>query len=338
MSIYNPLLADIKQDYPALFDLVKGGMKKVFADEEIPEEEVGFVAMHFGAALDRGQGEFPSRVLVICDSGIASSRMLASRLEKAFPQIRHLRNASLFDLEDLEAEEFDLVVSTVPLPMPEGGYVQVRPLLSADDEERIRDHLRKLKIRSRLADRAVSESLEVLGGGQTRFRQMAEATQTIAELMEDFFLERHEACGSVPEAVRLMCLSLVRARMISEPQSLQRALLARLELGGIGIPGTNLALFHARDDAALRPSFSAHDLDEPLEIGGMDGTAMSVRRNMLMVAPLELSSIALEAISEISVAMVERPADLEVFQRGSEEQVTSVLQNLFARYLQNKLA
>src|SRR5918998_4564218 len=40
MRIYNPLLSEIKEDYPALFDLVNRGMKKVFMDEEIPEEEV----------------------------------------------------------------------------------------------------------------------------------------------------------------------------------------------------------------------------------------------------------------------------------------------------------
>src|ERR687890_2569173 len=107
LNIYNPLLSEIKEDYPALFDLVNRGMEKVFVDEEIPEEEVGFVAMHFGAALDRGQGEFPQKVLVICSAGIGSARMLASRLEKAFPQIQRIHNASLFDIDGLDANEFD---------------------------------------------------------------------------------------------------------------------------------------------------------------------------------------------------------------------------------------
>lgn len=337
LRIYNPLLDEVKDDYPALFDLVDRALKKVFVDEEIPQEEVGFVAMHFGAALDRGQGEFPSRVLVICDAGIATSSMLASRLEKAFPRIRQIRNASLFDLDNLDASEFDLVVSTVPLPMPEGAYVQVRPFLSADEVERITDHLREKWINARLADRAASESLEVLGGGQTRFRQMAEATQTIAELMEDFFLERQKAGGSVPEAVRLICASLAERGLISDPRRLEEALLARLEVGGIGIPDTTLALFHARNDAAERPVFSVHDFDQSLGIEGMDGAPMLVRRSLLMVAPMELSPVALEAISEISVAIVERPAEREVFEGGSEEQILATLQRIFARFLQNKL-
>ncbi len=338
MRIYNPLLSDIKEDYPALFDLVDRGMKKVFVDEDIPEEEVGFVAMHLGAALDRGQGRFPQSVLVICPAGIGSARMLASRLEQAFPQIRQIRNTSLFELDGIEAGQFDLVVSTVTLPLPEGSYVLAQPLLSEEDVERINDHLRGRGTRTLREASAASESLEVFGGGQTKFFQMAEATQMIAELLEDVYVEYHEARGSVPEAVRRMCYSLAARGLVREPERLEAGLLTRMERGGIGIPGTTLALFHARGDTVVRPSFSVHDFDEPLELEGMDGTTMRVRRSLLMVAPVELSPIALEAISEISVAMVERPAEREVFEDGSEARVVAVLNSIFARYLQNILA
>jgi mannitol operon transcriptional antiterminator len=338
LRISNPLLSEMKEDYPALFDLVDRGMKKVFVEDEIPGEEVGFVAMHFGAALDRGQGNFPNSVLIICPSGISSSKILASRLEKAFPQIQQIHNASLFDMDGLDANEFDLVVSTVSLHIPDESYVQVQPLLSEDEVDRIRDHLREKRLGGRLANRAISESLEVFGGGQEKLRQMAEATQLIAELVDDVFVERHEARGSIPEAVRRMCGSLTARELVSDPGSLEASLLARMELGGIGIPGTALALFHARDATVVRPAFSLHDFDEPLEIEGMDGTMMRVRRTLLMVAPLDISTVALEAISEISVAMVEQPVERETFETGSEAQVVAVLQNIFARYLHDKLS
>jgi mannitol operon transcriptional antiterminator len=337
MRISNPLLSEIKEDYPALFDLADRGMEKIFVEDEIPEEEAAFVAMHFGAALDREQGNFPNSVLIICPSGIASSKILSSRLERAFPQIRRVRNASLLDLERLDANGFDLVVSTVPLQIPDGSYVQVRPLLSEDEVAEIRDHLRGKLLGERPVNRAVSESLEVFGGGQEKLRQMAEATQLIAELVDDVSVERHEARGSIPEAVRLMCASLAARSLVSDPRSLQESLLARMELGGIGIPDTALALFHARDDTVVRPAFSLHDFDEPLELEGMDGASMRVRRTLLMVAPLDISTVALEAISEISVAMVEQPAERETFENGSEAQVVAVLQNIFARYLRDKL-
>ncbi|HKZ27936.1 MAG TPA: BglG family transcription antiterminator [Rubrobacteraceae bacterium] len=338
MRISNPLLSEMKEDYPALFDLVDRGMKKVFVEDQVPEEEIGFVAMHFGAALDREQGNFPNSVLIICPSGISASKILASRLEKAFPQIQQIHNASLFELDELDANEFDLVVSTVSLQIPDESYVQVRPLLSEDEVDNIKDHLREKRLGGQLADRAVSESLEVFGGGQEKLRQMAEATQLIAELVDDVFVERHEVGGSIPEAVRRMCASLAARGLVSDPRSLEASLLARMELGGIGIPGTALALFHARDATVVRPAFSLHDFDEPLEIEGMDGAMMQVRRTLLMVAPLDISTVALEAISEISVAMVEQPAERETFEDGSEAQVVAVLQNIFARYLHDKLS
>ena len=83
--------------------------------------------------------------------------------------------------------------------------------------------------------------------GHEKFHQMAEATQVIAELVDDAFLDRHEADGSLNEAVRLMCAALEDKDLISEPKSLEQGLLSRMELGGIGIPETTLALFHARD-------------------------------------------------------------------------------------------
>jgi mannitol operon transcriptional antiterminator len=310
----------------------------VFMDEKIPEEEVGFVAMHFGAALDRRQANFPQHVLIICPSGIGSSKMLVSRLETAFPQIQQIRHASFFELERLDTDEFDLIVSTVSLSMPEETYVQVQPFLSEDEVEKIRDHLREKSLNAGLANRAVSESREVSGGGRAGFYQMAEATQIIAELIEDVFLERHEATSSVPEAVGRICGSLAGQGLVSEPGPLEAALLSRLELGGVGIPATALALFHTREAAVVRPAFSVHEFDEPLEIEGMDGATMQARRILLMIAPQNLSPVALEAISEISVAMVEQPEVREAFEGGSADQVVTVLQSIFANYLREKLS
>jgi mannitol operon transcriptional activator len=263
--------------------------------------------------------------------------MLVSKLETAFPQIQQIRHASFFELERLDTEGFDLIVSTVPLSMPEETYVQVQPFLSEDEVEKVRDHLREKSLDAGLANRAVSESREV-SGEQAGFFQMVEATQTIAELIEDVFLERHEATSSVSEAVRWMCDSLASRSLVSEAEPLETALLSRLELGGVGIPGTALALFHAREAAVVRPAFSVHELDQPLEIEGMDGSTVRVRRILLMIAPVDLSPVALEAISEISVAMVEQPEAREAFEKGSADQVVTVLQSIFANYLQDKLS
>jgi hypothetical protein len=70
----------------------------------------------------------------------------------------------------------------------------------------------------------------------------------------------------------------------------------------------------------------------------MDGAAMRAHRILLMIAPTSLSPVALEAISEISAAMVEQPEAREVFEDGSQDQVVAVLQSIFANFLQEKLS
>ena len=47
MGITNPLLQNIRKDYDDLFQIVKGACEEVFHSLELPDEEIGFLVMHF---------------------------------------------------------------------------------------------------------------------------------------------------------------------------------------------------------------------------------------------------------------------------------------------------
>jgi hypothetical protein len=57
-----------------------------------------------------------------------------------------------------------------------------------------------------------------------------------------------------------------------------------------------------------------------------------------MITRQNISPVALEAISEISVAMVELPEACEGSEDGSYDQVVQAPQSIFANYLHDKLA
>jgi hypothetical protein len=65
---------------------------------------------------------------------------------------------------------------------------------------------------------------------------------------------------------------------------------------------------------------------------------MQVRRVLPMITRQNISPVALEAISEISVAMVEQLEAREGSEDGSYDQVVQVLQSIFANYLHDKFA
>src|SRR5699024_12871995 len=51
MSIKNPMVDQIKRDYPDLFALIKSGVQETFPDIDFPDEEIGYLVLHFGSAL-----------------------------------------------------------------------------------------------------------------------------------------------------------------------------------------------------------------------------------------------------------------------------------------------
>ncbi len=90
MYIQNPVLEDIKGLYPDIYKRC-GQVAKLLEQlvgKPVPEEEIGFLTVHFGAALVRleEQQEQIRRVLVgvVCSSGIGISRLMSSKLKRVF--------------------------------------------------------------------------------------------------------------------------------------------------------------------------------------------------------------------------------------------------------------
>ncbi|MXI40441.1 PRD domain-containing protein, partial [Escherichia coli] len=77
MNLRNPMLDEIKAGYPLAFE---AGIiaSRVLEEEEglsIHENEIGYMALHFGAALERRKMEIPpKRCLIVCASGAGSAR------------------------------------------------------------------------------------------------------------------------------------------------------------------------------------------------------------------------------------------------------------------------
>lgn len=141
--IRNPLLQQIRKDYESLFEDVKSAVREAWPNTDVPDEEIGFLVMHFGASIERLRTlKREIRAVVVCTSGIGSSRMLSSRLSKEIPEIRIVDNVSWYEAARIPKTEYDLVLSTVDLPMDKHQYYKVSPLLTAEESERLRHFIR----------------------------------------------------------------------------------------------------------------------------------------------------------------------------------------------------
>jgi len=140
LPIRNPLLEEIKARHKRIYDVAAIASEQFLltAGVALPDEEIGFIAMHIGAALERcrEQRERP-RIFVVCASGVSSASMLASRLRSEFPELDVSRTMSLAEIQ-ASSETADLIISTVPVDGRGMPSIVVSPLLPDEDIERVR--------------------------------------------------------------------------------------------------------------------------------------------------------------------------------------------------------
>ena len=99
----------------------------VWPDLIFPESEIAFIVLHFGGSI-KNQGNRFLNILVVCSSGIGTSRLLSTRLEQAFNEIERITQASVSDLNVLDLTAYDGIISTVNLDI-DVPFLVVNPLL-----------------------------------------------------------------------------------------------------------------------------------------------------------------------------------------------------------------
>lgn len=136
-KIENPLKEDIKMRLGIIYQITEDVMKKYESEigVEFPDDEVSYMAMHFGAAFERKTQEiFDTKALIVCNSGLATAGLLSARMEVMLPQIKVEGVCRLNNLEDeLKNKDVDIIISTVPIRNTDIEYVEVNPMLNIDD-------------------------------------------------------------------------------------------------------------------------------------------------------------------------------------------------------------
>ena len=139
----NPLLNTIKSNFPLPFEITLTSTKQVFT-EEMSEDEIGYISLHVGASIERcftGKYE-KKKVLLVCGSGIATTRMLEARLQSYFNnKIIIMNKISYAQFQHYDYSNIDFVISTIPIESDEIPIEVVDFALKNQDIERISKRL-----------------------------------------------------------------------------------------------------------------------------------------------------------------------------------------------------
>lgn len=347
MESFNPLKEEIKRKYPVLFMAVKNSVEEEFKEiDHFPDDEIAFMVLHFGSALVLQEENLSIKALVICPTGIGTSKMLASRIKKEITEIDYIDIKSIKDITaHVDLKAYDLILSTVRLPFMNAEYILVNPLLSEDNITTIKTFLQnnlesftKGKQYQKIAQGdssapATEQNVELTD----LLEDLKGVQQSIEAIIHNFRFYRMDQWASQEQILEKMLLRAEAENLLTNPAAVLNSLREREKKGGLGIPETNIALFHARDKHVRELIFQIAHLPNPCLVKGMDGNEVVMKNLLLMLAPAELSLREQEILTLISTNIIESDEAILVFSSANEELIYKRLESIFVEYLQSNL-
>jgi lichenan operon transcriptional antiterminator len=147
MNLRNPMLTEIKKNYPFSFELGILAAEVIHnnSDLVVNEDEIGYIAIHLEAAVERMKNKKRrqmKRVAIVCASGLGTAKLLAASVESVFPGIDIVGTYPSYSIGEIKKEEADLILSTIPIvkesPIP---ALHINAILTEKDIEKVKDHI-----------------------------------------------------------------------------------------------------------------------------------------------------------------------------------------------------
>lgn len=341
LGSYNPLTEQIKQQYPKLFTVITQVTRRVFKDLSFPDDEIAYIVLHFGSALEQRISNINLRALVVCPTGIGASKMLETRLRKEVPCITTIDISSIKEMKSKDLSQYDLVLSTVRLPWEKHPYIYVNPLLSKEDVKNIEGFINDY-IQSDRINIADVKPIEVDTASSSKTLEsvmddMKVMLSSISVLLKNIKIYTDLKEKDYQSAIRSMVESCYRHGIVKNADSVYLKLLEREKLAGLGIPGTNMALFHCQDDGISELAFQMAHLTNPSTLKGMDEKQMDVRNILLLLTPKNLTQIQREIMSLVSSTIIEDKKSILIFSSANENLIREKLESSFYQFIKNKM-
>ena len=189
IRLTNPIKEDIMRKYPAIFAACKEAAKEITTELNAvaDDNEIGYLALHVGASVEKVKKKRFSGVykaIVICPGGKGTSSILYYRLLNSVPNIQIEQICSIGELNQVNKEDIDLMISTVPIYMEKNSSViEVNPLLKDEDIAKIRRAVKRINLTKNESGTLVVEDMMSIVSNYASIRDY----EGLYRAMDDYF-------------------------------------------------------------------------------------------------------------------------------------------------------
>ena len=332
MTISNPLLDEIKQEYPEVYaDCERAaGVITQKTGLQVSEAEIGYLAMHFGAAKEKIESRRRKKrsvtIGVICASGFGVARLMMAKLKSRFEGWDiSFKAYGIDEISPHVISRTDFFISSIEVDNLGVDYCLVNPLITQKDVLQIGVKIDEYSsMPARQENNDFTRQLDEINGIITRVKGV---------------IRRYHHL-KVPQDIQLEALIRLLAADLTDTQKaaavLSADIIAREQVMTQLFPEIGIALFHCRSKAVrdcqiVTATSQGGSFFENEKLKG-------IRAVLCMTMPIdENRGQNAEMLGRVSSAIIEDEAFLSTLKQGDEDGIRDKLQKILKTYFTEQL-
>ena len=286
----------VLKNYNELYLVIKSELLVVFDEIMFNSTELSYIVIHFASSYEQIYRKNFIRALVICASGIGSSKILGSQIRKNIPEIKNLEYTIPSKVTKSLINNYDVVISSIELEQ-DVDYLLIPTILKEKDINLIREKI--------LSSRSFKRNNTVKRENIVNIDKFNSACRIILKNTEYV-----ETDSNANYEVILDGLLTDSELNITNKDEVLNSLLERHNKSSVVIPNTNTALFHTLNNDIEEPFVIISSLNDRIVMKDSVGSNQNVDNFIMMVSQNQQEFTDL--LSQISIAIL----DDEVFTKA----------------------
>ncbi len=339
MPLSNPLLPLIKSEFGDLFHIVQQIASELYPFKKLPEEETGFIVLHFEAAIIQSENLRPYSALFVTSRSNGVSTWLRARFRKRLPKLQKIKFVTPLELvKETDLHKYDIILSTTDLTDFNIDYELISIFISDAEIKEIKHKLEKIvSIKGDyIGFPHFQDNSKKLRETLMSLKNMHQFYGLIISFLESLYIEQgSDMTRNKEDNLRLFSQSIADKEPDLSPEKIFKKLSALEAKQKIISSGTNSAYFLVNDNvktASTHVFTLKHSLDFQIE----DGLKSAISTVMIFMLPYELNAELLEITTYLLTVLTEDDAAILLAESGDEEKITSLFITYLEEFLEHK--
>lgn len=308
----NDLQDFVLSNYNELYFIVKSELLNIFKEINFSATELSYIVLHFASSYEQIYRENFVRALVICSSGIGTSKIIGSLIRKNIPEIKNVEYATQSKVSKTIEEDYDIIVSTIKLS-EDIDYILVPTILRNEDIVKIREKLLAIRSFKKKKEQVAIEAPKV-------------KKENINIILNNVYFSTQNSNSLTVEGMLQQALEEHNFE-----KSLVKKMVRRHEKSSVVIPGRNLALFHTLADNLIKPFIIIYNVTSSLLLSNVLAEKEEVKTLFIMVSPNDNQYT--ELLGQLSVALLDDDTLKEAISLHNQKFIKTKIELILLKYI-----